>query len=131
MTWRIMCQNWLRNLTDFHKLRALFLFGSIYFVVFDLSIFIKVIHVVYLKNQVNFFQLMNRARFYCELLIVDLKSIQFFKLHCTPGFNPLHWWIKDCVALEQLHQLGHNCAKWKKWLILHNLKKKRHTSTYA
>ena len=46
---------------------------------------------VYLKNQVNFFQLMNRARFYCELLIVDLKSIQFFKLHCTPGFNPLHW----------------------------------------
>ena len=24
----------------------------------------------------------------------------------------------------QLHQLMHNCAKWKKWLILHNLSQK-------
>ena len=33
--------------------------------------------------------------------------------------------------LEQLHRLGHNCAKWKKWLILHNLSKKTPTPACA
>ena len=33
--------------------------------------------------------------------------------------------------LQQLHKLGHNCAKWKKWLILHNLSKKLPTPACA
>ena len=58
----------------------------------------------------------NKTGLFASLLRYFLEGVLWF------------WEIDlNFVLLEQLHQLMHNCAKWKKWLILHNLSKKTPT----